>query len=241
MAGMIEKLIFRMYQTVGKTFLTPMLFLEWKRNLFFKEINERVLEFGYACNWLSKLCPAEVLDVGSGISSWPHLMRNSGFHVTAIDKMEGYWKGDFLNRHYYIINDDITQPKMKQQFDFITCISVLEHIPEHNEAMKGMFSLLKPGGYLVLTFPFNANHYVENAYTLPNSSYGKEETYICQIYSQKEIDRWLKENNGTIIDQEYYQIFTGDLWTEGKRIYPPRKVSKREKHHLTCILMQKST
>lgn len=38
-------------------------------------------------------------------------------------------------------------------FDLITCISVLEHIPEDRDAVSTMWSLLRPGGRLVLTVP----------------------------------------------------------------------------------------
>jgi SAM-dependent methyltransferase len=38
-------------------------------------------------------------------------------------------------------------------FDLITCISVLEHIPEDKTALETMWSLLRPGGKLILTLP----------------------------------------------------------------------------------------
>ncbi len=38
-------------------------------------------------------------------------------------------------------------------FDTITCISVLEHIPEDSAALKKMWSLLATGGRLILTVP----------------------------------------------------------------------------------------
>lgn len=38
-------------------------------------------------------------------------------------------------------------------FDLVTCISVLEHIPSDREAVEQMWSLLAPGGRLVLTVP----------------------------------------------------------------------------------------
>ena len=38
-------------------------------------------------------------------------------------------------------------------FDLITCISVLEHIPADREAVERMWSLLRPGGRLILTLP----------------------------------------------------------------------------------------
>ena len=38
-------------------------------------------------------------------------------------------------------------------FDLITCLSVLEHIPEDTTALETMWSLLRPGGKLILTLP----------------------------------------------------------------------------------------
>jgi predicted SAM-dependent methyltransferase len=40
-----------------------------------------------------------------------------------------------------------------ETFDLITCISVLEHIPADEEAIKIMWSLLRPGGRLIITMP----------------------------------------------------------------------------------------
>ena len=239
MIRMIMKTLHRLYNVLGRWYLTPILLLEWKRP-HFRQINERPIEYEFALKWLSKICPAEVLDVGSGTSAWPHIMANCGFRVTAVDKIKGYWKGIFFNRHYYIINDDITKPKLTRQFDLITCISVLEHIPNHKAAVRGMLGLLKPGGYLVLTFPYNEEQYVDNVYKLEGAGYGQDVQYVCQVFSRKEIDAWLKENPGKIIEQEYYEVFSGALWTFGERIYPPRKVKKEERCHLTCVLIRKT-
>lgn len=38
-------------------------------------------------------------------------------------------------------------------FDLVTCISVLEHIPQDDCAVRSMWALLKPGGKLILTLP----------------------------------------------------------------------------------------
>jgi SAM-dependent methyltransferase len=44
-------------------------------------------------------------------------------------------------------------PFAECSFDVVTCVSVLEHIPEDRQALEKMWSLLKPGGVLVLTLP----------------------------------------------------------------------------------------
>lgn len=239
MVKIIMKTLYSLYGILGKWYLTPLLFLEWKRSSR-KRMNERSVEFSFAFKWLLKICPVEVLDVGAGTTSWPHLMANCGFQVTAIDKIKGYWKGGFFNRHYYIINDDITGPKITKQFDLITCISVIEHIPNHKDAFCGMIGLLKPGGHLVLTFPYNEKQYIENVYKLPDVSYGRDYPFICQVLSRKQIDDWLGDNDAKIIDQEYYKTFSGDLWAFGERIQPPEKVDKEQKCHLTCLVIQKT-
>jgi SAM-dependent methyltransferase len=232
---LIKGTLRRLYATGAGLYLTPLLRSEWQKTPEY--INERPVEYSFALESLSEICPAEVLDVGPGATAWPHIMATCGWRVTAIDEELNYWKGDYFNRHFYVLRDDVTKPKIKQRFDFITCISVLEHIPDHQSAMKGIFRLLKPGGHVVVTFPYNEERYVENVYALPGAGYGKDAPYKCQVFSRKEIDTWLQENGARILRQEYYQIFDGELWTFGRRIYPPRKVDKDQKHHLTCILM----
>jgi 2-polyprenyl-3-methyl-5-hydroxy-6-metoxy-1,4-benzoquinol methylase len=240
---MLKKVIFRFCNIMARLYLTPILAREWKIPLF-ASINERPIEYGFVFNQLTSLCPAEVLDVGTGTSALPHLMANCGFRVTAIDKVEGYWSKGYwsnrsFNRHYYVIKDDIANPRINKQFDLITCISVLEHIPDHKGAIRGMFGLLRSGGHLTLTFPYNETTYKANAYDLPESSYGQNAPYICQIFSRAEINRWMEDTPCEILQQEYYDCFYGPYWSCGERKLPPIKTTASERHHLTLLLMQK--
>ena len=144
-----------------------------------------------------------------------------------------------LNRHYHVIDDDITATRLSDRFDLITCISVLEHIQKPDDAVRNMFSLLKPKGHLLLTFPYNDRSYVRNVYELPGSSYGQGEPYITQSYSRRELTRWTDENAAAIVDQEYWQFWEGDHWTVGTQIIPPKRVTPDDKHQLSCIHFQK--
>lgn len=235
----LNETVVRLYKVLGRWYITPMLLADWKWSPY-KTLNERVSEYAFVFKWLAKICPVNVLDVGTGTTAWPHIMANCGFCVTAVDKIKGYWKGSFINRHYYIINDDITDSKLTGEFDLITSIGVLEHIPNHKAALRGMFRLLRKGGYLVLTFPYNENKYIDNVYKLPDAGYGKTSSVICQVYSRREIDSWLEENSGVIIEQEYYKIFSGEFWTFGEWLNLPRKVTQQESHQLTCLVIQKT-
>ncbi|MCK5214101.1 MAG: class I SAM-dependent methyltransferase [Candidatus Omnitrophica bacterium] len=226
------------YRMLCKWFITPILKREWKHPPV-DSFNERSIELSFAFKCLYQVCPQKVIDVGTGYSALPSLLANCGFHTTAIDLIEGVSESGSMNYHYHIINDDITAPKIKEKFDVITCISVLEHIPDHHAALKGMFSLLNPDGCIILTTYFNENRYVDDVYKLPQSGYGKDNRFICQIFSRKELDQWIGENSAKIVTQEYYQVFSGELWTFGERLKPPIQVRKDEKHHLTCLLLQK--
>ncbi len=206
----------------------------------FTRFNERPVEFGFVFRALGTIYPQKILDVGTGTTALPHLMRNCGCLVTATDNVHDYWPSGMLNRHYHVIDDDITATRLSTTFDLITCISVLEHIQNPDDAIRNMFSLLKPGGHLVLTVPYNEKSYTKNVYELPGSSYGKDAAYITQSYSRAELRRWVDESNASIVDQEYWQFWTGDHWTIGDQIIPPKCVGVDEKHQLTCILMKKS-
>ncbi|GAH10357.1 unnamed protein product, partial [marine sediment metagenome] len=144
----------------------------------FLRFNERPIEFDFVFRKLGEIYPRTILDVGTGKTALPHLMRHCGFLVTATDNVRDHWASGMLNRHYHVIDDDITDTRLSDTFDLITCISVLEHIQKPDDAIRNMFSLLKTNGHLILTCPYNEKSYVKNVYELPGSSYGKGLPYI---------------------------------------------------------------
>lgn len=204
----------------------------------FNIFNERPIEYKFVFEQISKQYPKKILDVGTGLTSLPHLMANCGCNVTAIDNIKDYWDYGLFNRHYHVINDNIVETKLKDKFDLITCISTLEHIEDYNKAVESMFSLLNPGGYLVLTFPYNEKHFVDNVYALPESNVKGLPSYKTRAYSRIEIEKWSK-NKAKVINQEYWQFFTGEYWTVGERLAIPKMVGKDEKHQISCVLFQK--
>jgi SAM-dependent methyltransferase len=223
-----------------QAWLRPYLLHEWRRQGE-RKINERPVEWRFALDCLVRTDARVVLDVGSGSTAWPALLSYCGYNVTAVDKIEGTWtRGDQFNRHFKVFSDDITRSRLRGGYDLVTCLSVLEHIPDHAAAVRTMLALLAPGGHLVLSFPYNEKTYLPDVYRHPEAGYGRENPYIAQVYSRAEVDRWLTESQARIVDQEYWEMFTGEFWTMGTRIYPPRRVRATERHHLTCLLIQRS-
>lgn len=211
---------------------------EFRRQSFVR-FNERPVEYAFLFRHLAQICPRKVLDVGTGITALPHLIRNCGCLVTAIDNIRDYWPTGMLNRHYHVIDDDITRLKLSGEFDLIACISVLEHIENADAAIKNIFTRMAPNGYLVLTCPYTEREYIKNVYELPGSIYGQAASFICQSYSRSDLDRWMKNNNGIIVEQEFWQFWDGPCWTVGNQIVPPRRTDGDALHQLTCLLIQK--
>jgi 2-polyprenyl-3-methyl-5-hydroxy-6-metoxy-1,4-benzoquinol methylase len=211
---------------------------EFENQEFFR-FNERPSEFAFVFKKLAQLYPKTILDVGTGTTALPHLMRNCGHLVTATDNVKDYWPQGMVNRHYWIVDDDITQTKLVEQFDMVTCVSTLEHIKKFDAAVRNMLRLTKPGGHVIITCPYNEPKYCANCYDLPESAYGQDAPYVTQSYSRKELDGWCRDNGATVVDQEFWQYWTGELWTQGQQIIPPQKTSANEPHQLTCLLLKK--
>lgn len=203
--------------------------------------NERPVEYAFVLKWLAKCSPRVVLDVGPGRTALPSLLRTCGYKVAAIDNWTDYWKEPIFNRHWYIIEDDIQHPEKLdgQKFDFITCVSTLEHVEDPNAAISSMFGLLNPGGYIALTVPWNEEKYIDNIYDDPMCGYDEDRYYKCKVFDRQALEMWLIENQGELINQEYWNIFAEGLWTVGKRLFPPRQTTAFGKHDLACILLQK--
>jgi len=204
----------------------------------FARLNERPVEWAFLFAKLAMLCPRTVLDVGTGTTALPALLRNCGCLVTAIDNVRDYWPQGMHNRHYHVLDDDIASPRVAGPFDLITCISVLEHVKDPAAAVQGMFALVRPGGHLIFTFPYNEWRPCDNVYALPGSAYGQSAPYVGRAYSGSDIERWCREHGATVLDQEYWRFWSGEYWTQGVQVVPPERVNAGDCHQLTCLLLQ---
>lgn len=234
MTGPLKAII----HSAGRTYCRAITKSEYDAQSF-RRINERPIEYRFAFEAVRVACPRTVLDVGSGESALPSLMRTCGPVVTAIDNVRDYWRAGMVNRHFHIKDEDATKG-ISGKFDLVTCISVLEHIPAHDAAVASMLEALNPGGYLALTFPYNEGQYIDNAYALPDAGYGRDAAYVAQIYSRRELDRWFGKPGVHIVQQEYWRVFSGRFWTVGETLKPALQTGQDELHQLTCLLIRKN-
>jgi SAM-dependent methyltransferase len=130
--------------------------------LFFPMDSTRYFEFDFIWGSLNQSPVDRYLDVSSPrIIPLLFLHKNSEVKAELInpDKKDfaitvGLIDAFGLNNRCRLHNsliDDVSFDNAS--FDLITCISVLEHIPENDTAIIKMWDLLKPGGKLLLTLP----------------------------------------------------------------------------------------
>ncbi len=204
--------------------------------------NERPIEYRFALQALASYHGIGVLDVGTGLTAWPHLLRTCGYTVTAIDNVRDYWPNGIVNRHWDVLDVDISDPdqqKLKEQYQAITCLSVLEHIEAHVLAMQNIVKLLKTGGMLVLTTPFSYFAPHPNVYAHPNAIWGKDLPYICRSSSSTELEQWLACGL-TLERRELWRLFTGPVWATGAGCDWEEVKTEQQSHQLGCFLFRKN-
>lgn len=234
------RLLNRAAHVGGRAYLRRLLRGEHEAQAFHRH-NERTAEYGFALKAIGHLAPRTVLDVGTGTTAWPALVRDLGCVVTAIDNVRDYWPEGMVNRHWQVLDHDIQAgPAPGVPFDLVTCISVLEHVRDHATALRHMLGSLRPGGHLVLCGPYTDREYVEDCYRAPGADPAAASMpYICRSYSRSERDGWLSLG-AEIVRERYSRGWTGRHWCQGQRIAPMEPSSLEGPHNHACFLLRRT-
>lgn len=202
--------------------------------------NERAAEYSFALRQIALQSPRpeKILDVGTGRTSWPHLLYSAGFHVTAADNVTDYWPRGMTNRHWLVRDVDITNPQgFDDTFDVLTCISVLDHVVEFDRAVANMAGMLRPNGLLLLTMPFSAHQpYDPDVCARPDSYNGKTHAYRCQSYNATQLRQWCVSNQLRVTASEYWSMWSGPVFGTGQPL-PWKLVSEADPHQLGCFAL----
>ncbi len=104
------------------------------------------------------LAGAQVLDVGCGGGLLSEALAGEGAQVTAIDlapelvkvaRLHGLETGARVD--YRLQSAESLAAEMPGRFDAVTCMEMLEHVPDPAAVIEACAALLKPGGRLFLS------------------------------------------------------------------------------------------
>ena len=101
---------------------------------------------------------AQALDIGCGGGLLSEAMAAEGAQVTAIDLAPDLIKIAKLHRlesgvqvDYRLSSAEALAEEMPGAFDLVTCMEMLEHVPDPGAVIAACAALLKPGGHLFLS------------------------------------------------------------------------------------------
>lgn len=125
----------------------------WDPNSEFKPLHDiNPLRVNYISRRIN-LAGKQVLDIGCGGGILAEAMAHHGARVTAIDMADASLAVARLHRleskldiDYQKVSAEKFAERHPQQFDVVTCLEMLEHVPLPASVVDACYRLLKPGG-----------------------------------------------------------------------------------------------
>ncbi len=152
-----------------------------------------------------QLTGKKILDVGCGGGILAESMARCGGHVTGIDMAENVLQAakihaekEHLNIEYVCTTIESLADKQNAYYDVITCMELLEHVPDPNSIVAACSRLIKPQGALFFsTINRNFKSYLHAIIgaeyllkLLPKGTHHYE-----KFIRPSELSRWLQGNN----------------------------------------------
>ena len=131
----------------------------WDRESEFKPLHEiNPLRVAYIERQAQGVEGKSILDVGCGGGILAEALAQQGAQVTGIDMAELSLKVARLHLHesqlaidYQLSTVEAFAEHHAAQFDIVTCLEMLEHVPDPASVITSAARLLKPGGVLFLS------------------------------------------------------------------------------------------
>lgn len=125
--------------------------MRWEKNRVVRyeaELTRRVIE-----EELGDTRVASALEIGCGPGTWTPLLAARAAHVDAIDlstNMLEQARASVTIPAVHFIHADAARFRAERQYELVMSIRVLEYIPEREEILRNLQSLVAPGGRAVV-------------------------------------------------------------------------------------------
>jgi len=100
-----------------------------------------------------------ILDIGCGGSWLAKTMVPKGYNVISTDISDINPVRAVRNlpaeNHFGLVADVFELPLKEQSMDCIVASEIIEHVPDPKRFLDALFAVLKPGGVLIVTTPYN--------------------------------------------------------------------------------------
>lgn len=163
-------------------------------------------------HWIIREAKGEdILDIGCSGGLVPILLGREGKRVTGIDvspeaiaEATSALKEEAASVQSVVMfsETNIMSFSANRQFDTVLMTEVLEHIGEPERVIQQAYTLVKPGGRLVVTVPFGVNDYADHKRTYYLKRLVEQVTPYGTIEKIERLDKWI---GVTLVVQENVQ------------------------------------
>ena len=183
----------------------------WDENSEFKPLHDiNPLRLDYIEQRVGSLADKTVLDVGCGGGILSESMTQRGATVTGIDMGEAPLNVAKLHLYESELSIDYRQITAEQlsheqpaSFDVVTCMEMLEHVPNPASVVTACHNLVKPGGHIIFStinrnpksymFAIIGAEYLLQLLPKGTHDYAK---FICPA----ELAQWIRAAGGLILE-----------------------------------------